>query len=254
MIIESIILGLIQGLTEWLPISSSGHLIIAQELLKIKVPLIFDVILHLGTLLAVIVFFWKEIVKILKSLVKFDFKSEAGRLLQFIIVGTMPIIFAGVIFHDTVKVLFQNLFVVSIALIINGILLFLTKFSKGKKEMSYLDSFIVGFAQVFALIPGISRSGATISSGLFRGVKKEDVFKFSLLLSIPAVLAANVWELSTTIINNTNLDFISYFIGMIVAAVLGYISLRFLFRILKKEKFYLFSFYCIALGLILLLI
>jgi undecaprenyl-diphosphatase len=254
MILESIILGLIQGLTEWLPISSSAHLVITQELLKIKVPLIFDVMLHFGTLLAVLVFFWKDILNILKNIVKFDFKSQTGKLIQFIIVGTIPIIFAGILFYSVVEALFQSLFLVSIALIINGILLFLTKFSKDKKEMSYLDSLFVGFAQAFALIPGISRSGATISTGLLRGVKKEYVFKFSFLLSIPAVLGANIWELSTTIINNTNLDFTSYLIGMIVAAVVGYVSLRFLFRILKKEKFYLFSAYCIALGLILLLI
>jgi undecaprenyl-diphosphatase len=254
MILESILLGLIQGLTEWLPVSSSGHLVIAQELLKIKVPLIFDVILHFGTLLAVFAFFWKDIVKILKSLIKLDFKSESGKLIKFIIIGTIPVAFAGVIFHDIVKSLFQNLFAVSIALIINGILLFLTKFPKDKKEMSYLDSLIVGFAQAFALIPGISRSGSTISTGLLRGVKKEYVFKFSFLLSIPAILAANVWELNNTIISNTNVDFVSYFIGMIVAAIVGYISLKFLFQILKKEKFYLFSFYCLILGIILLLI
>jgi len=254
MIFESILLGLIQGLTEWLPVSSSGHLVIAQELLKIEVPLIFDVMLHFGTLLAVFAFFWKDIVKILKSLIKLDFKSESGKLIQFMIIGTIPIIFAGIIFYDAVKVLFQSIFVVSIALIINGILLFLTKFSKSKKEMSYLDSLIVGLAQAFALIPGISRSGSTISTGLLKGVKKEYVFKFSFLLSIPAVLAANIWELSNTIISNTNVDFIPYFIGMIVAAIVGYISLKFLFEILKRGKFYLFSFYCLIVGFILLLI
>ncbi len=254
MIIESIFLGLIQGLTEWLPISSSAHLVIAQELLKIKVPLVFDVMLHFGTLLAVLVFFWKDILNILKSIVKLDFKSQTGKLIQYIIIGTIPIIFAGILFHDLVEALFQNLSFVSIALIINGIFLFLTKFSKDKKGMSYTDSLFVGFAQAFALIPGISRSGVTISTGLLRGVKKEYAFKFSFLLSIPAILGANIWELSTSIINNTNLDFTSYLIGMIVSAIIGYLTLKFLFRIFKKENFYLFSVYCIVLGIILILI
>jgi len=254
MILEAILLGLIQGLTEWLPISSSGHLVIAQELLGIDVPLLFDVMLHFGTLLAVFAFFWKDIVKILKSLVKLDFKSQSGELIPSIVIGSIPVFFAGIIFYDLIEILFKNIFIVSIALIITGIILFLTKHTKGRKNLTLFDSLLIGFAQAFALVPGISRSGLTISTGLFRDVKKELVFKFSFLLSIPAVLSANLWELSNLIINNTRIDFVPYVTGTAIAAIVGYLSLKVLFRMLKKEKFYLFSYYCLIVGLALLII
>jgi undecaprenyl-diphosphatase len=254
MMLEAIILGLVQGLTEWLPISSSGHLIIVKELLKIEVSLLFYVMLHFGTLIAVFAYFWKDIVKILKSLVKFDFKSESGKLIPFIIIGSIPVSVVGFIFYNLIEGLFDNLFTTSIALIVTGIILFLTKFTKSRKDLTSFDSLLIGLAQGFALIPGISRSGTTISAGLFRGVKKELVFKFSFLLSIPAILAANLLEFSTLIFSNTSVDFVSYITGTAIAAIVGYLSLKFLFKMLKKEKFYLFSFYCLVIGLILLII
>lgn len=252
MIIEAILLGLIQGLTEWLPISSSGHLIIAQKLLGIEVPLLFDVMLHFGTLIAVFVFLWSDIVKILKSLVKLDFKSESGKLIPFIIVGSIPVMLIGLIFHDIVDVLFKNLLVVSITLIITGIILFFTKFTKGGRKLNLWDSLIIGIAQAFSLIPGISRSGSTISTGLFRNLDKDSAFKFSFLLSIPAILGANIFELTNSIFSNTKIDFTFYITGIVIAAIVGYLSLRFLFKILRKGRFYLFSYYCLVVGFIVL--
>jgi len=250
-LLSALFLGIVQGLTEWLPISSSGHLVIVQQIMRMNVPLLFDVMLHFGTLLAVIVFFWKDILKILKNLFTLDFNSKEGKLIKFIIVGTIPVALIGLIFHDIIESLFSNLFAVGISLVITGIILLLTKKSEGKKEMKLFDSILIGIAQAFALIPGISRSGTTISTGLFKGINKETVFKFSFLLSIPAVIAANLLEL----INNpiTETDVLPLFVCVVTAAIMGYLSLKILYRMLKKGKFYYFSFYCFILGLLVLI-
>jgi len=219
--------------------------------MKIDVPLLFDVMLHFGTLLAVIVFFWKDILKILKSLFTLDFKSKEGKLITFIIVGTVPVALAGFIFHDIIESLFSNLLAVGISLIITGIILLLTKKSEGKKELTLFDSILIGIAQAFALIPGISRSGATISTGFFRGINKETVFKFSFLLSIPAIIGANLLELIKNPITET--DVLPLFVCVITSALIGYLSLKILYSMLKKGKFYYFSFYCFILGLLVLI-
>ena len=245
---EAIFLGLVQGLTEWLPISSSGHLVIVQQLLGMEVPLFFDVLLHFGTIIAVLALFWKDILKILKSLFNLDFKSQDGKLGLYIIVGNVPIALTGYFFHDLFEVLFSNLFVVGIALIITGILLFLTKYSRGRRKLNVFDSLFVGIAQAFALIPGLSRSGLTISTGLFRGLDKESVFKFSFLLAVPAVIGANLLELNVL---ELELEMV---VGALIAAVVGYLSLKFLFRTLQKGKFYWFSVYCWVVGVVLLLL
>ena len=250
-LISVLFLGIVQGLTEWLPVSSSGHLVIVQQIMKIDVPLLFDVMLHFGTLLAVIVFFWKDILKILKSLFTLDFKSKEGKLITFIIVGTVPVALAGFIFHDIIESLFSNLLAVGISLIITGIILLLTKKSEGKKELTLFDSILIGIAQAFALIPGISRSGATISTGFFRGINKETVFKFSFLLSIPAIIGANLLELIKNPITET--DVLPLFVCVITSALIGYLSLKILYSMLKKGKFYYFSFYCFILGLLVLI-
>jgi len=250
-LISALFLGIVQGLTEWLPVSSSGHLVIVQQIMKIYVPLLFDVMLHFGTLLAVIVFFWKDIVKILKSLFKLDFKSKDGKLIPFIMIGTIPVALIGFIFHDIIKSFFSNLLAVGISLIITGIILLLTKKSQGKKELTLFDSILIGIAQAFALIPGISRSGATISTGLFRKIDKKTVFKFSFLLSIPAIIGANLLELIKEPIVET--DILPLFICVITSALIGYLSLKILYSMLKKGKFYYFSFYCFILGLLVLI-
>ena len=248
---NAIFLGIVQGLTEWLPISSSGHLVIVQQTLNLNVPLLFDVMLHFGTLLAVFVVFWKDIFKIFKSLFSLDFKSENGKIVKFIIIGTIPVALLGFFLHDIFESFFSNLFSVGIALIITGIILLLTKKCRGRKKLNSSDSLLIGIAQAIALMPGISRSGITISTGLLRGIDKEKIYRFSFLLSIPAIIGANLLELSKQVI--TEIEKIPYIIGTIIAAIMGYLSLRFLFRILKGGKFYYFSFYCLILGILILI-
>jgi len=247
-LLEAVFLGIVQGLTEWLPISSSGHLVIVQQLLHIEVPLLFDVMLHFGTLIAVFALLWKDIIKILKSLIGLDFQSPSGRLITFIIIGSIPIVLIGYFLHDFVESLFTNLFAVGVALFITGIFLFLTKYTDSNRDLEKNDSLLIGLAQAAALIPGISRSGATISTGLFKGIDKELIFKFSFLLSIPAVLGANIFELNNAILNGITLD-IQMVIGTVIAAIIGYLSLKFLFNTLQKGKFYLFCYYCWVIGI-----
>ncbi len=249
-LLEAIFLGLVQGLTEWLPISSSGHLVIVQQLLGMDVPLFFDVLLHFGTILAVFAFFWKDILKIIKSLLKLDFKSQDGKLGLYIIVGNIPIALIGYYFYDVIESFFSDLFVVAVALIVTGILLFLTKYSRGRRKLNVFDSILVGIAQAFALIPGLSRSGSTISTGLFRGLDKESVFKFSFLLAVPAVIGGNLLELNQGL-GEVGLEMV---VGTVIAAVVGYLSLKFLFRTLQKGRFYWFSVYCWVVGVVLLIL
>jgi len=145
--------------------------------------------------------------------------------------------------------LFSNLTVVAVALIVTGILLFLTKYSRGRRKLNVFDCILVGIAQAFALIPGISRSGSTISTGLFRGLDKESVFKFSFLLAVPAVIGGNLLELNQGL--EVGLEMV---VGTLIAAIVGYLSLKFLFRTLQKGKFYWFSVYCWVVGVVLFLL
>jgi undecaprenyl-diphosphatase len=250
--VQAILLGIVQGLTEWLPISSSGHLVIIQELLGIQVPLIFDVMLHFGTLLAVCAMFWKDLLKIVSSIVHLDFQSEYGTLAQFLVVGSIPIALIGALFHDFFASLFTNLTAVGVALLLTSIILYSSKFHKESKQLNYKESFLVGIAQAIAIIPGISRSGFTIATGLLRGIDRREIFRFSFLLSVPAIIGANMFELITVPL--TGFDMISMTVGTVTAAVVGYLSLKLLLRLVVNRKFYLFSFYCLALGLLILII
>jgi undecaprenyl-diphosphatase len=246
---EIIMLGAIQGLTEWLPISSTGHLKLIEIIFGLSLPLLFDVILHVGTLIVTIFFFRDEIRRILAALIKFDFKSKEGRLVLRIIVGSVPTAIIGFILLKLLEDVFQRIFVVSIAFIISGLLIGLSKMGREVKDcVDYKSAIIIGIAQGFSIIPGLSRSGLTISVALILGIKREEAFKFSFLLSIPAVLGA----LSVTIYYQAasllaaGIDLVSLIIGSLVAMLLGYISLRVLHRFL--HKFHIFTVYPLILG------
>ncbi len=250
-LIEIIILAIIQGITEWLPISSSGHLVLAQQYLKLEASVFFDVILHLGTLFVVLVAFREDIRNILKAVFRLDFKTEEGKLALYIIVGSVPTATIGFLFHDTIESFFSNLYAVGFAFIGTGVLLYLSKLQKKRnRDLNFLDALLIGTAQGIALIPGISRSGATISTGLLLKVKKEKVLQYSFLLYIPAVIGATLaegikeWENLVA----GSLDFSSILLGLVVTFIVGYAFLKLLFRAVAKEKFHLFAFYCWALG------
>jgi len=248
-LIQILILAIIQGITEWLPISSSGHLVIVQQHFGLKeVPLIFDVSLHVGTLCVVVVAFRKDIIDIAKALCKLDFQSEDGRMALYIALGSIPTALIGFLFHDVFRFLFSSTLAVGAALVVTGFILYLSKLRKDGKELNHLDSLLIGIAQGVAIAPGISRSGVTLSTGFLRKVRKELVFRYSFLLSIPAVIGATVMESKDLVVGE--LDVVGLLFGVIVSMVVGYVSLKLLLRIVLKEKFHLFTYYCWVAGLI----
>ena len=255
-LLSSILLGLIQGLAEFLPISSSGHLAIAEHFLgQAGVPAtpdFFDVLLHLGTLVAVI--------DGVRDLVRGTTPNPippARRMILLIIVGTLPL-FVVLPVKDLVEGLSGNIYFVAGALIVTGFLLFASdRVKKGRKterSAKLLDVLLVGIAQAIATCPGISRSGTTITAGCFVGFDRKFAVRFSFLLSIPAVLGANILTLKDAIQENSIIvsDIPVYLVGVAVAAVVGYICIRLLKMIADKGKFGWFAYYCWAVGLIVL--
>jgi len=256
-VLEALLLGIIQGITEWLPVSSSGHLVIAQQLLGIQQPIVFDVMLHVGTLVVVLVVFWRDIVKILRAIAKLDFKSEHGKLGLFVALASIPTAVIGYAFHDLFAAAFSSLFAVAVALLVTGFVLFVSEKNFGKtqvpnKKIGAADSVLVGIAQAIAIIPGISRSGLTISTALLRGVKKEMAAKFSFLLLVPAVVGALALESKD--LGAASIDWFVLSIGTTAAAVVGYFALKFLLRIVLQKKLHMFAYYCWIVGLILIIV
>ena len=250
-LIEILILAVIQGLTEWLPVSSSGHLVITQKFLGLNLPLIYSVMLHVGTVIVVLTVFRKDIAEIIRALVKRDFETEEGRLALFIAAGSVPIALIGFVFHDFFESLFDNLLVVGIALLITGFVLFFSEKRIGNRKMGILDSLLIGLAQAVAIIPGVSRSGVTVATGLLRKIDKATAFKYSFLLSIPAVIGATVMESRELVVGNV--DMIPLFLGAIISMIVGYVSLKLLQKIVMSEKIHLFAYYCWLVGLAIIL-
>jgi len=251
-IIETLILAVVQGITEWLPISSSGHLVIAQKWLGLEeLPLLFPVTLHLGTLCVVLLMFWRDIVEIFKALVRLNFKTEEGKLALYITVGSVPTAVIGFIFHDIFESFFYSLLAVGVALLITGSFLYVSERRKNGRELGWLDSLLIGIAQGVAIIPGISRSGATISTGLLRRVEKEKVFRYSFLLSIPAIIGAVAAESVRPTVGNV--DAAMLLLGVVTSMIVGYASLKLLLKIILKERFHRFAYYCWTVGVILIL-
>ncbi len=237
---------MIQGITEWLPISSSGHLVVAQEYFGLKPPVIFDVMLHVGTLFVILIAFWKDIAGMLKALAQLDFDTEEGKLAVFIVVGSIPTALIGFVFRDIFKSFFNNSLAVGIALLGTGCILYVSKYGKNGREMSYFVAFLIGIAQGIAIIPGVSRSGITIATGLLSKLRKKTIFKFSFLLSIPAVIGAAVTESGDMFL--AEIEGLTMVLGVIVSMTVGYVALKLLQRLLLKERFHLFAFYCWLLG------
>ena len=267
---SAIFLGLIQGIAEFLPISSSGHLAFFQNVVGIAngEENIFDVLLHLGTLVAVFVAYWSEI----KALI-LEFFTMIGvrklpkgqkpdrlsrRMILFIILGTLPL-FLVLPVKDRVEGLYSNAIFIGCAFLITGLLLFLSdRLNHGNKDIksaSILDVLIVGVGQALATVPGISRSGTTISAGLSRGFGREFAVKFSFLLSIPAVLGANILSLIDAIQEGIDWSLMPmYLAGVAVAAISGYLAIRLLKYISQKGSFGGFCYYCWGIGLVTLIL
>jgi undecaprenyl-diphosphatase len=265
-VFQSIVLGVVQGLTEFLPVSSSGHLVLSQNLFGIKEPMLaFDIAVHGGTLAAIFVFFYKDIFDILKDFGRsiqgvFNKKpvstsaippSHRG-LWVCILITLIPTGIIAVCFRHLFEAAFSKLLFVAVAWFVMGILLILSeRFSKGQKDLSaihYGDAFWIGLAQSIALLPGVSRSGSTILAGMFLGIKKEDAAKFSFLIAIPAILGAIAIDLREGI-HYFSTHALVVLTGFFAAAITGYLVIRWLMKIIQQGRFFIFGYYCIAISL-----
>ncbi|MDI6785831.1 MAG: undecaprenyl-diphosphatase UppP [bacterium] len=255
-IIKALILGLVQGLTEFLPVSSSGHLVLMQHYLNFPLPpLMFDIMLHFGTLLAVVYVFKKDILVISKSALEyFKHKSITNNNVWFllmIIVGTIPTGLIGIFFKPYFESLFTSVLSVSFALIGTAFILMLAELlgRKAKNErISIVNAILIGIMQGVAIIPGISRSGATISMGIMQGINREVAAKYSFLLSIPAVLGAIVLEFNSVNLNILTNNWQIYLLGTLMAIISGILAIKTLLWVLRKYNLYIFSAYCVILG------
>ena len=264
-LLSSILLGLIQGIAEFLPISSSGHLAIAEHLLGMEgslvIPDFFDVLLHLGTLVAVFAAYWEDIRDMVvelfggvRDLARHTTPTPvppARRMILLIIVGTLPL-FAVLPIKDLVEGLADNMYFVGGALVVTGFLLFASdrvkKGHKSERNATMRDVLLVGVAQALATCPGISRSGTTITAGCFVGFERRFAVRFSFLLSIPAILGANILSIKDALDTVVWADVPVYLAGVAVAAVVGYACIRLLKMIADKGRFGFFAYYCWAVG------
>jgi undecaprenyl-diphosphatase len=255
---ESIILGIFQGLTEFLPVSSSGHLELGKHLFGIDAEsnFYFTVAVHGATVLSTVAVFWKEILVLFKGLFRFSMNEETKYILK-IIVSMIPVGIAGVFFQKPLEEMFNgNMTALGIEFFITAILLFMTLLVKpGNREISYLDSFIIGIAQAFAVVPAVSRSGATIATGLMLGNKKEDIARFSFLMVLAPVIGANLIEMAHK--GNTSshtAGVLTIAVGFIAAFVTGYFACKWMVSLVKKSKMTWFAVYCVVIGIISILL
>lgn len=254
-IIEALILGIIQGLTEFLPVSSSGHIELGAVLLNVqsKDNLLFSIIVHGATALSTIVVFRKTIIQIIAEL--FEFKwNESTQFITKIIISMVPVGIAGVFFEKQIESFFGgNVTFVASMLLITGVLLSITYFANNpKKEVNYWKALIIGLAQAIAILPGISRSGATISTAILLGVDKEKATKFSFLMVLPPILGVMLLKVKELVeqpelASNISLPVLS--VGFIAAFISGIIACSWMINIVKKGKLIYFAIYCIIVGL-----
>jgi undecaprenyl-diphosphatase len=252
---EIVLLGIIQGLTEFFPVSSSGHLVLFQNLFGLKEPQIFaDVMLHVGTMISLFVFLRKDLLVLMQKFWTFclnpkkNISDPSMKLIFALLLASLPTALIGYLFSDFFESLFASLKAVGFALLLTGGYLFLTKFSKLRTKNFVLHPLIIGLLQGAAIVPGFSRSGLTIGGALFLGWKREDAARFSFLLSIPAILGAALFQLQKTDI--TDQPWPVLLTGVVVSAVFGYLALVLLLSIINRGKFFTFSFYCFAVGLL----
>jgi len=265
--IEAIVLGIIQGSTEFLPISSTGHLTVAGKLMNLisdqnpQQWTSFIAVIQLGTLLAVFVYFWRDIISIIRDFlkdnwfnhVKFSQQTLHSKMGWYLVIATLPVVVIGLVFKDIIEGIFtKNLYVIAASLIVLAIILAIAekfaKLNRKNDDLNWRDALIIGVAQAFALIPGSSRSGTTITAGLFLGFNRETAARFSFLMSIPAVAASGLLQFyqATKYIDKT--EVVDLIIATIVSGVVGYLSIEFLLKYLKTKSMFVFIVYRIIVG------
>jgi len=266
---DAIILGAVQGITEFLPISSSGHLVILEDFLGLKVEELkeFDILLHFATLFSILIYFWKDIFKLIKLLPswlqncfafavngfkKVEKSNNEANIISFLIIGSIPAGILGIFFGDIIDELFRDSKMVSVMLIFSAILFIVAEFIFKKiqkisklNEIGLIKAFFIGTFQALALIPGVSRSGSTISAGIMSGIKREDSAKFSFFLGSIAIFGASVITLKDLDFFNNSLDLGILLAGFLSSFSFGILSIGFLMKFLKKHSLLSFSIYLI---------
>lgn len=248
---EAIVLGLIQGLTEFLPVSSSGHLEIVKSLFGVnpESSFYFTVAVHGATVLSTVVVFWKEIITLIKGSLKFKMNEELNYVLK-IVVSMLPVLIAGLLLKDPIESLFDGnlVFVGLMLLVTSGILAIAHFIKKRERKIAYSDAFIIGVAQALAVIPGISRSGSTIATGLIIGNRKDEIARFSFLMVLVPVIGANFLEIISGEISLSNGEIGTAILGFIAAFISGYFACTWMIALVKRSKFIWFSIYCALAG------
>lgn len=256
---EAFILGLIQGLTEFLPISSSGHLEIGKYLFGIDTEssFVFNITLHGATVLSTIVIFWREILGLFKGLFKFQKNEETSYVFK-LVVSMIPIGIVGIFFNDYIEAFFDgNILFIGFMLLVTALLLCLAHFTrKGDRQITYLDAFIIGISQAIATIPGLSRSGTTIATGLLIGNDKSSLAKFSFLMVIIPIIGANFLELinSDIVYDGGTISIASLVVGFLSAFISGLFACKWMINLVRKSKLIWFSLYCLFAGTLAILL
>jgi undecaprenyl-diphosphatase len=260
---QAILLGIVQGLTEFLPVSSSGHLVLLQKIFGINnSSLLFEVLLHIGTLVAVFIVLWKDILAILKKLIQ--------PLTLYIIIGTIPAVIAALLFGDTIDMIFDTGKFLGFCFLATTVLLVIAEILskralasnslKKQENMNWIDALLIGIMQAVAIAPGISRSGATISGALFRKLDRDLAARFSFLLSIPAILGALVLHLkdlfelgSAQSSSPESLSVVSIIAGTVTSGIVGFFAVKFMLKIIREKSLYGFAIYTGVLGILVLI-
>ena len=249
--VSALILAFVQGVTEWLPISSSGHLLLFETILSFDGGLFFEVALHFGTLMAVFVYFRRDIMDILRALFSGKWRSEDGKLGLLLIVGTIPAVIVGFFAHSIFDTTLSDFFLLALGFMVTGVLLLIVAFYNVKTDnkIGYGKSFTIGIAQALAILPSLSRSGTTISSGILLGLSEKNALRFSFLLSIPAILGASVLEFSTGTLSPSLIG------PIIVSFITGLATIHLCFKYLlnKRKNFIWFGIYALILGIVILI-
>jgi undecaprenyl-diphosphatase len=250
-LLDAVLLGLVQGLAEFLPISSSGHLVLTEGLLGIaQADIIFEVFLHFSTLLAILIYFKKDILAI---------RMKEAKLIVF---GSIPVVVVGLLFKEQLEVVFGSIVIVSLLLIVTGILNLVTdhklnngkKSKEAKKEIGVKEAIIIGIFQTFAILPGISRSGSTVAGGVLQNIERKKAFRFSFLLVIPVILGASFLQLLEVVgeggLSAGGLNISTLVVGGLTAFISGFLSLRIFEYVINKSRLEVFGFYCIFVGVV----
>lgn len=255
-----IFLGLVQGVTEWLPVSSSGHLVIFEEFFNVTSPgMTFEVLLNFATFLAMIIVFRKELYDLIVGFFRFIFsRSEKDKndfyFGLYIIIGVIPVAILGLLFEDYIESHLKSLTTVAVSLIITGsALYYVSKISGSRKELSLKDAIWVGFFQAISLVPGISRSGATIFAALFRKLDKELAIRYSFFLAIPVSLGTMLLKIDDLVEQLTIDNLLNYSLAFVVALVSAIFAIRWFVGVIQRGKLIYFTYYCVAVGILILL-